>query len=142
MKSTRPIVVKLKISGGKLVQDCDVYVGRRMTQGGHNRKASVWANPFTVKEHGLEKCLELYREHFKKLIRSDFQVWLPRLLELESRTLGCWCHVKPQVGRPARPTCHGDVIADFVEELCDLANSDLGEEEFDARTAQFLKLFE
>ena len=128
----RPIVVKLKISGGVLVQDCDVYVGRKMTMAKHKRKDSVWGNPFTVKQYGLDECLRLYKEHLKKLIKSDYKVWLPRLLELEGKTLGCWCHVKPQVERPVKATCHGDVIADFVEDLCRLVNSDATKEEIDA----------
>ena len=133
--------MKLKISGGKVTQDCDVYIGRNQSQGGWKLKKSIWVNPFTVKEHGLEEAIRFYTEHLKEMIRSDFNLWLPRLLELEGRTIGCWCHEKPQVTRPVKITCHGDVIANMVEDLSALVNSDLSEEEFDVKVTEFLESF-
>jgi hypothetical protein len=41
-------VVHMKRAGGKVVQDCDVYIGRRMTMGGWNLPQSKWHNPFTI----------------------------------------------------------------------------------------------
>jgi hypothetical protein len=134
----RPIVVKLKIQDGQLVQDCDEYIGRRLTMAGHKRKDSIWSNPFTTKQYSLDECLRLYEEHFKKTIKSDFGLWIPRLAALEGKTLGCWCHKKPQVGKPLKRTCHGDIIADYVEILCTLLNSD---DPSDEKMDAFLALF-
>jgi hypothetical protein len=39
-------VVKLRRSGGQLVQGCDVYIGRAINQGGWNLPCSKWHNPF------------------------------------------------------------------------------------------------
>lgn len=75
-----------------------VYIGRNVVYVGVS--ASKWANPFSVKTHGLEKCLELYEEHVRSNLYDD-------LKELNGKTLGCWC--KPQ-------SCHGDVLKRLLNE--------------------------
>jgi len=104
----RPTVVKLKRSKGVVVQDCDVYIGRRQTQGGWVLKESEWCNPFNGKTYG-DKAIPLFKEQFLQKIRDEPEKWIPKLVELEGKVLGCWCKPSP---------CHGDVIADIVEELC------------------------
>ena len=37
---SRPIVVRPRVKGGVIVQDCDIYIGRKQTQGGWNLKES------------------------------------------------------------------------------------------------------
>lgn len=96
-------VVRLRRRGGKVVQDCDVYIGRAMYQGGWRLPASKWANPFKLSDYHNDRArvLELYKQHV--LARADLMAALP---ELRGKRLGCWCAPEP---------CHGDV-------LCELAN--------------------
>jgi hypothetical protein len=65
---------------------------------------SKFANPFTVKDHGLDKCIELYRIHIKKLIELG-TITRVDLDELKGKNLGCWCKPGP---------CHGDVLLEFI----------------------------
>lgn len=73
----------------------DVYIGR----------GSIWGNPFTVKEFGRERCIEMYREYIIKQLDQDPDL-VRQLLSLRGKTLGCFC--KPQA-------CHGDVLVDLIE---------------------------
>ncbi len=73
-----------------------VYIGRDMTWCVKGAVGSKWQNPFKVKEHGLDRCLELYEAHLlsnKELMSS--------LHELRGKDLACWC-------KPER--CHGDIL--------------------------------
>lgn len=45
MEGKKTRVVRIRRKGGVVVQDCDVYIGRRMTQGGWNLKDSMFMNP-------------------------------------------------------------------------------------------------
>jgi len=114
----RPIVVKLKRSGGQIVQGCDVYIGRQQSQGGWNLKKSKWHNQFTVKQYG-DKCVELYKEELYQKVRDDPDTWLPELVSLEGLTLGCWCQTNG-IGS----VCHGNVIADLVVKVCEAGRSE------------------
>jgi len=97
-------VVKLRRSGGKVVQDCDVYIGRRFTMGGWNLPHSKWHNPFSIKEYGtaeeVVRRFEVYVMTQPKLLRD--------LHELKGKTLGCWCK-----SHPNNP-CHGDVLVKLI----------------------------
>jgi hypothetical protein len=109
MNETR--VVKLKRSGGKIVQDCDVYIGRRINMGGWNLPQSKWANPFKLKDfeekygkEGMKRLQEAYYSYVvskKELIDS--------LPELDGKVLGCWCKKKES------DPCHGDVLVDLIK---------------------------
>ena len=72
----------------------DVYIGR----------GSKWGNPFRIGVHGNRKeCIEKYREYLynsEKLIECTPQ--------LKNKRLGCYCSPED---------CHGDVIAELVENL-------------------------
>ena len=95
-------VVHLKREGGKIVQDCDVYIGRAMNRGGWNLKKSKWANPFTVKDCGsVEEAVKKY----KKYILGNEEL-LSQLEELRGKTLGCWCAPGP---------CHGDILVELLK---------------------------
>lgn len=111
-------VVRIRRSGGKVVQDCDVYIGRRLTMSGWNLKCSKWANPYglgknmknsvlpefrkfvqNVLPDSLEEVLSLYREYILDTgLIGDIH-------ELEGKTLGCWCKPKP---------CHGDILVELL----------------------------
>lgn len=99
-------VVKLKRKNGTVVQDCDVYIGRACFRGGWELKQSMWHNPFSVKQYGREKCLELYETFIRgKLDNPEFK---RQLLALKDKRLGCWC--KPEA-------CHGDILVKIINEL-------------------------
>jgi hypothetical protein len=102
-----PRVVRLKIKGGTVVQDCDVYIGRAARQGGWNLAPSDWANPFVLPKKGAtdeDRAAVLAR--YEAYVRSNAQL-MARLPELAGRRLGCWCAPKP---------CHGDVLVKLVKE--------------------------
>ena len=80
-------VVHLKRSHGKIIQDCDIYIGRRCNMGGWSLPDSKWANPFSIKEYGsAEKAIQKFKENILKN-RQDLLDSLP---ELKGKTLGCW----------------------------------------------------
>jgi hypothetical protein len=101
-KATR--VVRLRRRGGEVVQDCDVYIGRRLFMGGWRLQPSEWANPYTVKAEGTaaRAC-----ERFEQWLVTERPDLLARLGELRGKVLGCWCKPGP---------CHGDVLARLADE--------------------------
>lgn len=89
----------------------NVYVGRRgriwITENETKRifhyPGSVWRNDYTVKEHGLEDCLELYRgEILNKLNDEELNIE-----ELRNKKLGCFC--KPS------EKCHVDILIELLK---------------------------
>lgn len=92
-----PTVVKLKRAGSKVVQGCDVYIGRRWSFGGWDLPQSPWANPYRIGRDGSRE--EVLRK-YKKLILTRVDL-LQKLPELGGKILGCFCSPEP---------CHGDVL--------------------------------
>lgn len=90
-----------------------------MTQGGWNLKESIFANPFTVKKYGIDECLRLYEEHLRELIKDDPKLWKKTILGLSGKTIGCWCHNRPEnlCKDKGEAKCHGDVIVKIFLEL-------------------------
>lgn len=78
-----------------------IYVGRNMTFYVKGAKKSKWANPFSVKKYGLEKCLSLYTSHIKNNLSL-----MNELHELSGKVLGCWCDDDAK--------CHTDILIDLV----------------------------
>lgn len=68
-------------------------------------KASKWANPFTVKDHGLNKCLELYKTFILDKIKADKELY--NIEELRNKSLGCWCQLKDK--------CHVDILLELLK---------------------------
>ena len=95
-------VVRLLRKGGKIVQDCDVYIGRSVKRGGWNLEASIWANPFKRTPYVPGSTLAAY----EKYVRSS-TVLMNEIPSLVGKTLGCWCKPNP---------CHGDVLVKLVNE--------------------------
>jgi len=86
-----------------------LYIGRNMTFYIKGAEGSIWANKYTVKKYGLEKCLELYK---RDIVNSELY---DRLGELEGLTLGCFCHDDYSENH----TCHGDILISlFKEKFC------------------------
>ena len=110
MEGKKTRVVRIRRKGGVVVQDCDVYIGRRMTQGGWNLKDSMFMNPFKV-EKDRQKCIENYRNYLHENLQKDPGKWLMAILDLYGKSLGCWC--KPEA-------CHGDVLVEYAEKLQDI----------------------
>jgi hypothetical protein len=102
-----PRVVHLKIAGGKIVQDCDAYIGRQCFRGGWQLRKSPWANPFSANKYTREGAIDEYRRYILAQFAKDSALWTDRLKELAgAKTLGCWCKPLP---------CHGDVLVDFLD---------------------------
>jgi hypothetical protein len=84
------------VYAGKGGPGYDVYIGRRMTQGGYDLPESPWHNPFKVDEDGtLPEVLEKYEQYL--LSRPEL---IDQLRERNPKTLGCWCAGKH--GAPKR----------------------------------------
>lgn len=82
-----------------------VYIGRRMTMGGWDLPASIFANPFKAKDYpDINGVVNDYRQYVLQQPHL-----LNQLSSLKDQTLGCWCY-------PDR--CHGDVLIDlYVEKV-------------------------
>lgn len=89
----------------------NVYVGRRgVVFIGRLRfppQDSDFANPFTVKEHGRERALELYRGWLAARMDNEAG-FVDRLKALKGKNLGCWC--KPDA-------CHADILLEVIGRL-------------------------
>jgi hypothetical protein len=70
-----------------------VYIGR----GKPGIDGSPWANPHSVKRHGLPEALRLFRLH----LRANPGLVDRARVELAGQTLACWCHLDQD--------CHGDI---------------------------------
>lgn len=102
-KHYMPRVVRIRRSKGQVVQDCDIYIGRKCDWGGWNLPESKWHNPFRLSDNSsIIEVLNKYREYMKQ--RPDLIAALP---ELAGKTLGCWC--KDTFENP----CHGDVLVEL-----------------------------
>jgi hypothetical protein len=98
----RTTVVHIQRKNGRVVQDCDVYIGRAMYRGGWELPQSKWANPYFLGRDGSRReIIDKYRKHI-----TGNSVLMSRLESLRGKTLGCWC--KPEA-------CHGDVLVELVE---------------------------
>ena len=88
----------------------NVYVGRKgriwITENGQKRifhyPGSVWRNDYTVKEHGLEDCLELYRGEILNKLNDELNIET-----LRNKKLGCFC--KPS------EKCHVDILIELLK---------------------------
>jgi hypothetical protein len=101
-------VVKLSRKGGVVVQDCDVYIGRRVARGGWNLPSSKWHNPFVAKDSNPESVQEAVNL-YEKYVRKSPGL-MDSIEELRGKRLGCWCKTSP--GAP----CHGDVLVKLLNE--------------------------
>jgi hypothetical protein len=92
-------VVRIKRQNNKIVQDCDIYIGRACNQGGWNLPQSKWHNPFSVKSCNGSVALAIAK--FEEYLLSN-PILMNDIYQLKGKTLGCWCAPGP---------CHGDVLA-------------------------------
>lgn len=76
-----------------------VYVGRAAP----GLPANPWHNPFSVRDRGREKALELYRAY----LNANPQIIARARVELAGRDLACWC----ALDQP----CHADELLKRLE---------------------------
>ena len=85
------------------------YIGRSGVVFINNERfpkiTSQWANQFTVKKEGRDKCLELYEAWVREKIKKE---GTEELKKLKNKVLGCWC--KPE-------KCHGDILIKILNEI-------------------------
>jgi hypothetical protein len=74
----------------------DVWIG------GMSRGSSIWANPFSILEHGRSGAFELYENH----IRNSPEL-IEKLQWLKGKRLGCYC---------APVYCHGHILQKLINE--------------------------
>lgn len=97
--------MKTKVVHCKL-EPYDVYIGR----------GSPWGNPYSHREgtkaqfvvDSTEEAIDKYKEWL--LNQPEL---INKLPSLKGKTLGCWCKTRKDPNRP----CHGDVIAELVDNL-------------------------
>lgn len=88
----------------KYKEPFDIYIGR----------GSKWGNPYKLSsEDKRDEVVKLYRKHLWKQIKTG-KITKEDLLELDGKTLGCFCKPKK---------CHGDVIVAAVK-WCKEADND------------------
>jgi hypothetical protein len=101
-------VIRLRKIKGKIVENYDVYIGRRMTMGGWNLPQSKWANPFKLSDckGSASNAVERYKEYLNQPEQAKLKSEIPT--ELTGKILGCWCKKKPT------DPCHGDILAEIA----------------------------
>ena len=98
-------VVRIRRQGGQVVQECDVYIGRRQTQGGWNLPQSKWANPYKVGQGGIKTVEEAVLAYWRWIhLPEQKHLRDAAPTELRSKRVGCFC--RDQGHEP----CHGDVL--------------------------------
>lgn len=84
----------------------DLYVGRKNARAG--LPESDWANPFRIGRDGDRRTV---LDRFEQELRhGSLSHLLPRLRELDGRTLGCWCVPKGGVGPHDPLVCHAQIL--------------------------------
>lgn len=90
-------VVNIRIS------DYDAYIGRA-----GKGQDGYFGNPFRLRANESRGAtIEQYRKYFYDRLETDPE-FKRRIHELKGKTLGCFC--KPYA-------CHGDVIAEYLNNL-------------------------
>nr|AEX63081.1 hypothetical protein mv_L879 [Moumouvirus Monve] len=102
---TQPKLVRIKRNKYDIIQDCDIYIGRRINMGGWDLPQSKWHNPFNIKEYGSVKIVcDMY---IKYIINSSLFHQIP---ELKNKILGCWCEFPKKECIINGFHCHGSVL--------------------------------
>ena len=89
----------------------DVYIGSNCS----GLKASKWKMPWTISlwcsPHARRSYLSYYKQYV--LASPDLMLSLP---ELKGKILGCWCAPKGGVTENDPLICHGQILAQLVNE--------------------------
>lgn len=68
------------------------------------RRPAKWGNPFRIGKDGTRKEVIIKYENW--LVQQPHL--MADIMELDGKTLGCWCHPKP---------CHGDVLVKVIKQI-------------------------
>lgn len=96
--------VRIRREKGRIVQDCDVWVGSAWTKGGWKLTRSIWCNPF-VHISDREQMLNAYKKYICS--RPDMIARIDT--ELKGRRLGCFCEENDS-------TCHAVWLSSVAED--------------------------
>lgn len=120
-------IVCMKREKGKLIQDCEVYIGRQVSKGGWRLTKSIFSNPYIIgkkmnAKHSGEIIYVVDKQDSiirywnmivagKVDLRSYEEISMMRkaLPALKGKVLGCWCK------KNGNELCHGDVLAYLAE---------------------------
>jgi ribonuclease HI len=96
------VSVRIRREKGKIVQDCDVWVGGAWTKGGWQLMRSDWCNPYhhTDKEQGLQAYIQYILKNPTLLARIN--------TDLKGKRLGCFCE-------PTDAFCHAAWLARMAD---------------------------
>ena len=87
----------------------NIYIGAKASKYARREVPnSKWVNPFNIWEWD-GASLEDILEHYENYVRNN-PFLMSSLHELEDKQLGCWC--KPN-------SCHGDVLLNLYNEVCE-----------------------
>jgi hypothetical protein len=91
----------------KSKENFDIYIGR----------GSLYGNPYVIGVDGnRDQVIHRYREWFNFLLRDP--QFVTEVRKLEGKKLGCFCSPQP---------CHGDVIAEWLNNTFDHEETDYEE---------------
>ena len=69
---------------------------------------SIWCNPYTLKKYSLEKSLELYKKHIRKLLQNQQNlIKFNELLKVDE--IACFCDEDSP--------CHRNIIIEMLKEF-------------------------
>lgn len=99
IKSRTISIETTKVANKDKGEEYDIYIGR----------GTPWGNPFAIGDDGMsrEDVIEKYKAYFNETYLNDPKK-LNELKSLKNKILGCHC-------KPA--SCHGDIIATFLNSL-------------------------
>ena len=98
-----PTVVHLKKRRGKIVQDCDVYIGNAIRNSNWELEESKWCDPFHQR---WDLSLKARRKKYRDYVTSKPEL-MQSLTELRGKLLGCLCQSPSEL-------CHGQVLVELV----------------------------
>jgi hypothetical protein len=88
-------------------EKCDIKITRKPDNSIPDPpKSGCFGNPFPVKTHGREKCIELYRSYFLERVEKD-PAFREAVLTLRGKKLGCFCVPLPY---------HGNIIKEWLDQ--------------------------
>lgn len=99
-------LVRVRKWGGKVYQDCDVWIGDEIRNSSWTFDKSVWANPFPAPS--TKKSRDWFMRKYKSHILSDPKL-RKELQELRGKRLGCMCSNDLK-------RCHGWALMELIEE--------------------------
>lgn len=100
-KFETPIVISVDDPIFKTNPSECIYIGRCNPARGLPQ--SKWANPFKVKDYGLDVAIEKYKQFL-----MDSPELLGEISNLRGKYLVCWC-------KPGK--CHGDILVNLYNEM-------------------------